>query len=60
MMRYSDHVDSKTIRNVLKEILPEEQMVDAALIANVRESQVNVKRYGERRVWKVKTIHHQN
>lgn len=36
MMRYQDHVDSKTIRNILKEILPEEQKVDAALIANVR------------------------
>ena len=36
MMRYSDHVEAKTIRNILKEILPEEQKVDAALIANVR------------------------
>ena len=36
MMRYEDHVESKTVRNILKEVLPEAAPVDAALIANVR------------------------
>ena len=36
MMRYEDHVTAKTIRNVIKEHLPEAVPVDAALIANVR------------------------
>ena len=36
MMRYEDHVESKTVRNILKEVLPEAAPVNAALIANVR------------------------
>lgn len=36
MMRYEDHVTAKTLRNVLKEHLPEAVPIDAALIANVR------------------------
>ena len=36
MMRYEEHVSAKTLRNVLKEHLPEAVPVDAVLIANVR------------------------
>jgi len=36
MMRYEDHVKSKTIRNLLREVMPPAVPLGAALIANVR------------------------
>ena len=36
MMRYEDYVDSKTIRNILKEVFPEVAPSNAMLIANSR------------------------
>ena len=36
MMRYQEYLESQTIRNVLKEKLPESVPTTAALIANVR------------------------
>ena len=35
-MHYEDHVDSKTVRNILKEVFPEAVLADAVLIANAR------------------------
>ena len=37
MMRNEYHVDSKTVRNILKEVFPEVAPLDAQLIANNRE-----------------------
>ena len=36
MMRYEDHIKSKTIRNLLREVMPTAVPVGSALIANVR------------------------
>ena len=42
MMRYEDHFDSKTIRNIIKEELPEAVPADATFIANdqIREKKM--------------------
>ena len=36
MMRYDDHVSSKTMRNILKEAYPKAVPIDAPLITNIR------------------------
>ena len=36
IMRYEDHVDSKKVRNILKEVFPEVVPLDLALIENSR------------------------
>ena len=38
MMRYKDHVYSKTVRHILKEVFPKAEPLGAALISNTRES----------------------
>ena len=36
MMRYEDHVDSKTVKNILNDSFSEVAPIDAALVANSR------------------------
>ena len=36
-MHYEDHVDSKTVRNIIKEVFPDAALADAVSIANTQE-----------------------
>ena len=55
-MRYEDHVKSKTIRNLLRDVMPESVPIGSALIANVRQRAKDILANIEKNKFRVDTF----